>query len=144
MKNKEMNKNLLLAVVSMFLCSISAFAQNTLNIHQKNGGVVSYAFSEKPVVTYADGGITLTTTHVDVYFPLSELVKFTFEDDQQGSTGILRTLGTSDDVLIYDTAGVLVHTAKETDGKTTFSTANLPAGTYIIKNGKTTYKIIKR
>lgn len=140
---KIMKRNLLLALASLLLGTASAFAQNTLNIHQKTGGVVSYSFSEKPVVTYTEDGIHLVTNSVEVDYPLSNLEKFTFEDNVSPS-GIIRTEGGSSDVQIYSVGGTLVKTVKATDGVTTFSTKDLPAGIYVIKNGKSTYKIVKK
>lgn len=138
-----MKRNLLLALASLFLGSASAFAQNTLNVHQKSGGVVSYSFSEKPVVTYTEDGIHLVTNSVEVDYPLSNLEKFTFEDSTS-PTGIIRTEGGSSDVQIFSVGGSLVKTIMATEGITTFSTEDLPAGIYVIKNGKSTYKIIKK
>ncbi len=66
----------------LLMACVGMQAQNTLNIHQKSGGVVSYAFSEKPVVTYTAEGIHLSTSKVDVDYPLSNLLKFTFEDNE--------------------------------------------------------------
>lgn len=138
-----MKRKNLLALASLFLGAASAFAQNTLNVHQKSGGVVSYSFSEKPVVTYTEDGIHLVTNSVEVDYPLSNLEKFTFEDSTSPS-GIIRTEGGSSDVQIYSVGGTLVKTIKANEGTTTFSTSDLPAGIYVIKNGKSTYKIIKK
>lgn len=138
-----MKRNILLALASLFLGTASAFAQNTLNIHQKTGGVVSYSFCEKPVVTCTDDGIHLVTNSVEVDYPLSNLDKFTFEDNTSPS-GIIRTEGGSSNVQIYSVGGTLVKTVKANEGTTTFTTDDLPAGIYVIKNGKLTYKIVKK
>ena len=139
-----MKRNILLAIASLFLSLASAFAQNTLNIHQKSGGVVSYAFSEKPVVTYTADGIHLSTSKVEVDYPLSNLEKFTFEDGETDAVESVKAEGIAGDVRIYSINGVLVKTVKQSEGSASFSTADLPKGTYIIKNGVTTYKITKR
>lgn len=139
-----MKRKLLLSALGLLLGVTAASAQNTLNIHQKDGAVVRYAFSEKPVVTYTDEGIHLVTTKVELDYPMANLDKFTFEDDPSRPTGLLQTEGTTDDIRIYTTAGVLVRTIPQSEGAAAFSTADLPAGVYIIKNGKTSYKITKR
>lgn len=128
----------------MFLGVASAFAQNTLNIHQKSGGVVSYAFSEKPVVTYTADGIHLSTSKVEVDYPLSNLEKFTFGDGDANPVESIKAEGIAGDVQIYSLGGTLVKTIKSCEGTTTFFTGDLPSGVYVIKNGKTTYKIIKK
>lgn len=126
------------------LCSSSlCFAQNTLNVHQKDGAVMSYGFSEKPVVTYTETGVHLATAKVAVDYPFENLEKFTFSDDVTALEAV-RTVGTSDDIRIFNANGLLVRTIRQHEGTATFSTSDLPQGIYIIKNGKTTFKITKR
>lgn len=139
-----MKRKLLLSALGLLL-GVAASAQNTLNIHQKDGAVVLYAFSEKPVVTYTDEGIHLVTTKVEIDYPMANLEKWTFEEgDAPVSVETITTSGTADDIRIYTTSGVLVKTISQSEGTASFSTADLPAGIYIIKNGKTTYKITKK
>lgn len=126
------------------LLGFTANAQNTLNIHQKDGTVVRYAFSEKPVVTYTDIGIHLVSKIEEIDYPMENLQMWTFEDNPSQPTGIFQTEGTKDDIRIYTTAGILVRTIPQNAGNAIFSTADLPAGVYIINNGKTSYKITKR
>ena len=104
---------------------------------------MKYSFSEKPVVTYTDTGIHLVTTKVEVDYPFANLEKFTFSDEAS-AIDVLKTEMTNDDVRIYNTNGVLLQTVKQNDGAASFSTSELPKGIYIIKNGKTTYKITKK
>lgn len=133
-------KQRLLLLLIVVASAVGINAQNTLNIHQKSGGKVSYAFSEKPIVSYTDAGIHLVTSTVEIDYPFSNLLKFTFEDSVT-PIGTLCTEGTKSEVNIYTVGGVLV---KTTPADGTFSTNDLPAGIYIIKNGTTTYKITKR
>lgn len=135
---------LLLAVFGLLWGGAACFAQSVLNVHQKDGAVVSYGFSEKPVVTYTDTGVHLSTAKVEVDYPFDNLEKFTFSDGVADGIEQLRAVGTGDDILVYDIRGVLLKTAKQSEGTAGFSTQDLPRGTYIIKNGKTTYKITKR
>ena len=132
-----------LIILSLFLCAAACFAQNTLNVHQKDGTVVKYGFSEKPTVTYTETGIHLTTTKVEVDYPYANLVQFTFSYEAS-AIDVLKTEMTNDDVRIYNTNGMLLKTVKQSDGAASFSTSDLPKGIYIIKNGNTTYKITKK
>ncbi len=133
-----------LTILSLFLCAAACFAQNTLNVHQRDGTVVKYGFNEKPTVTYTDTGIHLATTKVEVDYPFANLEKFTFSEEEATAIDVLTTEMTNDDVRIYNTNGMLLKTVKQSDGAASFSTSELPRGIYIIKNGKTTYKITKR
>ncbi len=71
-----MRQTVTLAV--LFLSSMAS-AQNYLTITQKDGQQFSYAFSDKPVVTYTETELVLSTEAIDIQFPLSGLQKFTFE-----------------------------------------------------------------
>ncbi len=139
-----MTNKILFTIFGLLWGSAVCLAQNTLNIHQKSGGLVSYAFSEKPVVTYTSTGIHLSTSRVEMDYPFDNLVKFTFSDDATIGIEQLHTTGTSDDIRVYDVRGMLVKTIRQSDGTAGFSTTDLPRGIYIIKNGTSTYKITKR
>lgn len=138
-----MKRTILLTALSLLLGGASCFAQNTLNVHQKDGAIVSYAFSEQPLVTYTDEGIHLVTTKVEVDYPMANLEKFTFSDDPNGINEI-RTAGATSDIRIYALNGKLLKTVRQQEGAATFSTDELPQGVYIIKNGETTYKVTKK
>lgn len=131
-------------LLCLFELTLGVAAQNTLNIHQKDGAVMSYGFAEKPVVTYTETGIHLKTTKVELDFPLTNLEKFTFTDGETDAIEVVRTENTYADVRIYNTNGVLLRTVRQSEGKVSFATSDLPRGIYIITNGETTYKIVKR
>ncbi|MBO4500285.1 MAG: hypothetical protein J5732_08570, partial [Bacteroidaceae bacterium] len=63
-------KRLLLLLLSA-LAIMPIAAQNTLTIHQKDGQQFSFGFSEKPVITYTENEMVLTTTRTTVKYPLS-------------------------------------------------------------------------
>lgn len=139
-----MNKKVFV-ILSCLVCTLTSFSQNTLNIHQKTGGVVCYGLGEKPVVTYKGDCLHVHTAKVDIDFPIDNLLRFTFDDAEIVTTvDEVHTLRTSDNVNIYTMNGVLMKTFTAAEGTTTFCTSDLPVGAYIIKNGQTTYKIIKR
>lgn len=143
--NAQMRNKLLSTALSLFLGVVSCLAQNTLNVHQTDGSIVRYAFSDKPIVSYTDTGIHLVTTQVEVDFPFTDLKMFTFEDETT-LVGIetFTTVGSTDNIRIYTTAGVLVRIIYQNEGTAILFPGDLPAGIYIIKNGKNTYKIMKR
>lgn len=136
-------KKAILSALLLVLSVVCATAQNKMVIHQKSGGEVSYGFAEKPVVRYVDGNLNVSTTTVSVDYPLAELLKITFSDEATG-IGVLADTTPSGDVCIYTLNGVLVKTVAGNGGAAAIDTNGLPAGTYVIKNGKTTYKIMKK
>lgn len=125
----------------MLSCSQAVFSQNTLNIYQKTGNVVSYSFNEKPVVTYSGGDIVLTTASVTVNYPLAALDKFTFTDTP--TDVVVPGVSTTGDgtTFIYNSSGVLLNTVP--DGLR-INLAGMEKGIYMIKNNKTTYKITRK
>ena len=138
-----MRKSLLLMIFCLFLGVATSFAQNTLNIHQKSGGVVSYGFAEKPVLTYVDDNLHVSTERVSIDYPLAELEMLTF-DDREASIGELRVEGQTAGMNIYRIDGTLVKRIEAKEESSAFDTNGLPAGTYIIKQGNVTYKITKQ
>ena len=125
---------------------IASQADTALIVHQKSGGTVEYAFSEKPVVTYSDGYLVITFTDALVKYPLSNMLKFTFGEVSDQVTRITPPKETAPQpTYIYNISGILMRTLEPTDDGTTPATLDgLPTGTYIIKNGNTTYKVSKR
>ena len=138
-------KKLLLLLLTFAAASIS-WAETALIVHQKSGGTVEFAFSEKPVVTYSDGYLVISVTEAQVSYPLSDMHKFTFGELSENYTRIIAPAEVAPQpTYIYSVGGILVRTLHPTDDKSTPATLDgLPTGTYIIKNGKTTYKTIKR
>ncbi len=140
-----MKKIILFALLA--LGCAAGHAQNTLYIWQQTGEVVSYAFWEKPRITYADTNLILTTTKVQVEFPLSSVRKFTFNDVMiDDAIGTVRaTLKDEGPLSIYTLGGVLVKTVPaEASGRHTYSLDELPAGVYVVKSKTTSYKVVKR
>ena len=121
-------------------------ADTALIVHQKSGGTVEFAFSEKPVVTYSDGCLVVSVQGASVKYPLSNMQKFTFGEVSDQWTRIVAPADQKPQpTYIYNVGGVLLRTLQPSaDGSTSASLDGLPAGTYIIKNGTTSYKTIKK
>lgn len=118
-------------------------AQNTLNIHQKTGGVASYAFSEKPVITYVGDNLHIETVAISIDYPVANVQKLTFEDSES-SIGELQVKDDSSDILVYNLKGQLVKRVDCEDGISQLNIQDLPSGIYVVKNRNTTFKIVKK
>lgn len=127
----------------MLFCIAACVAQNTLNIHQKSGGVVSYGFADKPVVTYEGETLHLSTDKVSIDYPLAELEMLNF-DDSEAAIGELRVDGPKMPVFVFRMDGMLVKRMEDTEESSSIDINELPAGTYIIKQGSITYKMEKQ
>ena len=130
----------------MLVAATAMQAATALFVHQKSGGIVEYAFSEKPVVTYEDGFVVISAANASVMYPLSDMQKFTFGEVDDMVTRITAPADAAPQpTQIYNVSGMLVRTLQPSDdGTTSASLEGLPAGTYIIKNGKTSYKVAKK
>ena len=138
-------KKLFFLLLALFAATAS-WADSALFVHQKSGGVVEYAFSEKPVVTYSEGYLVISVPEASVSYPLSNLQKFTFGDVDEQVTRIVAPVNTAPQpTYIYSLDGKLMRTLQPSeDGTTSASLEGLPSGTYVVKNGKTSYKVLKR
>lgn len=138
-------KKLILSLLTLFAATAS-WADTALFVHQKSGGVVEYAFSEKPVVTYSEGFLVISAEKASVSYPLSNMDKFTFgEVDEQVTRIVAPESMAAQPTFIYSIDGKLMRTYQPGEnGATSASVEGLPAGTYVIKNGKTSYKVLKR
>ena len=133
----------------LFAFSIQGWCESIqLVVHAKSGGEVSYALSEKPVVTYKGDVLILTTESTTVEYPLADLQKFTFEETADAVESVRMNQPKGDGtVRIYNVSGTLVRTIQPSENggsDARFSTQDLPAGIYIIKQGAQTYKIRKK
>lgn len=124
------------------LCITNANAQNKLNVFTKDGSLITYSFAQHPVIKYKNNNILIQTNTDEIIFPLSQLRKFTFNDNVT-HVGELSYVSTKNDVLeIYDIKGILINKLK-----TNFNTIfikDLPKGIYFIKSNNKTFKIIKK
>lgn len=149
----------ILFLTALFLSSMAS-AQNYLTITQKNGDQFSYAFSDKPVVTYTETDLVLTTEDTEIQFPLSGLQKFTFEDaptSVQETITASATISVSNNTVTICSAkadaqvqliavdGKIVRTYKtDAEGNLSFSIADLATGIYVVKSESLTCKISKK
>lgn len=115
-----------------------------MKVHQKDGIVVSCSFHEKPKITYSNNVITLITTDTQVEYPLSELSYLSFDVSVDAIEQISTDNALDNTVRIYNINGVLIKSYSRMDDSINVPLESLPTGIYVIKHGKTTYKVIKR
>lgn len=138
-------KKLIFSLFTLFAAT-AAWADTSLFVHAKTGDVLEIAFSEKPVVTYSEGYVVISASEATVSYPLSNLDKFTFGETSENITRITAPVDMAPQpTFIYSIDGKLMRTYKPNeDGTTSTSLEGLPTGTYVIKNGKVSYKMLKR
>ena len=131
---------LLLAV----LCSIGVRAEDKamgIVVWMNDGSKTAVLFSDMPEFTYADGYVTLQSNNpsTTISWPLETVKKLTFEDISTG-IGDIKDTGLdilSDKMAVYDLSGKLVKQRIK-------SLSELPKGTYIVKDGSVTFKVVRK
>lgn len=165
-------KRTLLLTISLVL-SLSVFSQKTLTIHQKDGLLFNIGLEDKPVITYTDSVLVITTAQTVVSYPLYKVSKFTFTENSGSNDAgtdstatditpvvegksyahleldnyVVSITGEDAGVMVMVVASngeILVSTKTDSEGNTIFSIADLPNGLYVIKSPKLTCKIQKK
>ena len=129
---------LLLAVLG----TLGARAENAKIIVWLNDGNKSEVlFADMPELTYADGNVNIQSNSPSTTFswPIGNVQKLTFENLE---TGIRDIEATGLDLLsdhfdAYDLSGKMIR-------KGIKSISELPKGAYIIKDGKVTFKVVRK
>ena len=134
----------LLSITCLLCCVLAAAAQQTLNIHTTTKGVVTFAFTSKPKVTFSDSEVLKVTSEtMTVEFPYAEVVKLDFSDQTTGVESLIVQEHT-DGIFIYDLTGKLLRHTPAKEGATTVNLSDLPPGIYIVKDGLRSYKVRKQ
>ena len=159
---KRNNMRRFLSLLVMFLAVLPITAQNTLNVHQKDGQVFSFGFEEKPVVTFTDNELVVTSPRAEARYQLASVAKFTFDDSGTAVEGIKDDSGKAvislDEytvsltgaksgigVQLIGSDGKVIQSLKtDKNGSLTFSIAELPEGTFIISSDNLSVKILKK
>lgn len=122
------------------LSTLGARAENAKIIVWLNDGSKSEVlFANMPEFVYQDGNITMKSSTTELSWPLTKLQKLTFEDLETGIRDI-EAMGLdlySDHFDAYDISGKLIRKGAK-------SLSELPAGTYIVKDGSVTIKVVRK
>ena len=108
-----------------------------------DGNKTEVLFSQMPEFTYQDGNVSIQGSSTTLSWPLANLEKFTFENVGSSiPTDIedVKTMSRLDIVkgcAVYDLSGKLIR-------KQIRSLSELPKGTFILKDGSVTTKVVKR
>lgn len=164
----------ILCILLIQVCSLHTLAQkistseiineNVIALHHANGTIITYAFEEKPVISYSGEELVITTNSASVQFPLSNLRKLTLEGDWNNVN-----VTAIDDAVVPDTEfsfseeGTKVSGEKpgtpfyvfdaqgtkctegviDAEGKANIQLSNLPKGIYVVKTQSTSFKVKK-
>ena len=138
-------KQTILTLLLMLFAVGTWAADAKIIVWQKDGNTTEILFNEMPEFLYADGNVSVQNGGTTVSWPLANLEKFTFEDVAPSvptvPTGVKEVQKPKLDIMkgcaVYDLSGRLVKEQIR-------SLSELPKGTYILKDGSVTTKVVKR
>ena len=146
----------LLLVVLIFMLQTLAVAGNVQYMNLTvNKAPVTFALAEKPVVTYTNDELTVTTTREKVSVKMTELQEWTFSDVPtaidhtqiaepqllQGKA-LLGQLKPGSKAELYNYKGEVVRSVVvNSEGEAQLEYGSLPSGVYLIKTVAYTIKI---
>ena len=159
----KIKTRLLFAALLFAVGPMSTWAQNAVAIHQVDGQVATFAFTEKPVVTYSGNDLVLTTTKTSVQYPIYMLKKIDFDvsfDDLTGiesvekkadaqfrfQDGMISVVGgeSGSQVFLYSMSGTKVGQYRlDGSGHIDIPVQHLSKGIYIIRTKHFTFKFRK-
>lgn len=125
------------------LIRLNAWADDAkIIVWLNDGNKTEILFTEMPEFLYADGNVSVQNGGTQLSWPLTNLHKFTFENVASTPTDIkdVKTAAKLDiakGCAVYDLSGRLIK-------KQVNSLSELPAGTYILKDGSVTTKVVRR
>lgn len=143
------------------LSASTVSAQNSLAVHQQDGQITVFSFTEKPVVTYSDNELVLTTRKTAVQYPLYKLKKLTFDtawDDPsrieeqivnakfrfQGNAIVVTGCKPGAQLMVFDLKGKKTCQLRTDDkGCATISLNGLRKQVYVMKTDHCSFKFRK-
>ena len=145
MKTKFTILSLLFALFGLNVWAQDETAEAKIIVWQKDGNTTAILFNQMPEFLYADGNVSVQNGSTTLSWSLANLEKFTFENLTPSvptipiDVGITRKpkLDIVNGCAVYDLSGRLLK-------KEIHSLSELPTGTYILKDGSVTTKVVKK
>lgn len=118
-----------------------------LVLNLKDGSKITYLLDKKVMMTYGQSTITLTSEEIEAVYELENISSFDqveLEPDPEALEHVSAS-NTPDEVVIYTLEGKVVRRiATNEEREASFLLNDLQQGTYVITNGVTTYKLMKK
>jgi len=158
-----MKKRKLFTMVLLWLMAAGVLAQNAVILYHYNGTTSSFAFSEKPVISYSGNDLVLTTKNTAVQYPVHMLRKIDFGNSfEESIVGIDEMKSVDTQFSFYDGkltiqgdepfSRVYIYTLKgmkvgeyqlDSQGNAFISTTSLSNNFYVVKTKRFTFKFRK-
>lgn len=150
---------LLFAVFAAFQFAQAAYTNDDLIIETKDGKQVSYRLNTRPVVTFEATDLVLTSSDVQVKYPVSDVKELRFASEVTAINGTkvgniafsvngneitASGLKGGESLEVYGIDGKAIATASVgADGTAAVNISALGSGIYVVKAGNKSYKVLK-
>lgn len=153
----------ILLLLTTLLPTVAKANGRLLQIWQADGKIVTINLNEEPRTTYVNGNLVITTMKATITYPLEQVRKYTYVEEEPSSEGdgvpdgiksilsddgetlTFKGLKPNTEVLLYSASGQLMRKFKPANSNpVAVSVTQLPTGVYIVKANGVTYKITKR
>ena len=135
-------KTILTLLLTLFAVGMWA-ADAKIVVWLNDGSKTEVLFNQMPEFTYLDGNVSIQNGSTTLSWSLANLKKFTFEDVEKSIPTDIKDVEATPklDIMkgcaVYDLSGRIVKEQIR-------SLSELPKGTYILKDGSVTTKVVKR
>ena len=125
------------------LMAMGAWADDAkIIVWLKDGNKTEVLFNKTPEFVYADGNVSVQNGGTTLSWPLANLDRFTFEDVEPSVPTDVKEvnipkLDIAKGCAVYDLSGKLIKSRVK-------SLSELPKGTYIVKDGSVTIKVVRK
>lgn len=130
---------LLLLLLTAF--SVARAQESKIIVWLNDGNKSEVLFTDMPEFSYLDGNVVLKGTSTELAWPIENVQKMTFEVSEPDPDGIqtvqVGQLDLANGGAVYDLSGKLIKTRVK-------SLSELPKGTYVVKDGNVTVKVVKK
>ena len=130
---------LLLLLLTVF--SVARAQDSKIIVWLNDGNKCEVLFTDMPEFSYLDGNVVLKGTSTELAWPIENVQKMTFEVSEPDPDGIqtiqVGQLDLANGGAVYDLSGKLIKTRVK-------SLSELPKGTYVVKDGNVTVKVVKK
>ena len=130
-------------LLSLLTTTIAWAEDSKIVVWLNDGQTTEVLFNQMPEFVYQNGNVSITNGSTELSWPLARLKKFTFEDVQPSFVTEVKDVKSAPRIdivrgcTVYDMNGRIVKQHIN-------SLSELPKGTYIIKDGSVTTKVIRK
>lgn len=146
-------------VCLLILMGVSSASAQTLVLHHANGTTTDVELFTMPQVKFQNDKVLITSTVLDMEYPKSDVLKFTYKGGTSGVSSpkehsdysqengqlVFHGIKSTDKLAVYAVNGIRVPVRFERNGSSaTLPLSSIPSGVYVLSVNGRTSKFTKR